>query len=263
MLQFLGNRQNDPKVRERVIWALQVHYTDLLSINEAKKAFSNVLDEPLTQENRMLRYNCAYMLGMIWEADAPAKTLDILHDFLRDPDIKIYVGTSASAGVVKIEGPAGTAKVKDDGMGDGRTMATDALAKMGKARYGNRADIIERTAHPFQRFQVRPLARQSGQLAQIETLRSKWQKNKKRRVRQAYSRGRTLRLQLRGASARVRLTHPTSTSFFFGAVVCFYPFANPYLSITSGVNELSADLSRRSGCFPQIFRRGSKPWLAR
>src|SRR5690349_12571570 len=30
-----------------------------------------------------------------------------------------------------------------------------------------------------------------------------------RRVRQAYSRGRTTPLQLRGASARVRLTHPT------------------------------------------------------
>src|ERR1017187_6024926 len=30
-----------------------------------------------------------------------------------------------------------------------------------------------------------------------------------RRVRQAYSRGRTMHLQLLGASARVRLTHPT------------------------------------------------------
>src|ERR1035438_8914044 len=32
-----------------------------------------------------------------------------------------------------------------------------------------------------------------------------------RRVRQAYSRGRTAQLQVHGASARVRLTHPTVT----------------------------------------------------
>ena len=33
-----------------------------------------------------------------------------------------------------------------------------------------------------------------------------------RRVRQAYSRGRTTQLQVQGASARVRLTHPTATA---------------------------------------------------
>jgi hypothetical protein len=58
----------------------------------------------------VLRYDAAYLLSMIWGPQAPAKTLDVLLDYLKDDTIKIYLTTNKPA--------------------DGRIMAVDALLRM-------------------------------------------------------------------------------------------------------------------------------------
>ncbi len=143
LLDLLANNQQDVKVRERLIWALRIHGGDLRSMTGAKEAFANVLKEPLTNDNKMLRYDCAYMLGMVWQSMAPEHALDVLHDFLHDSTIKIYVGTDSTVGSSGVEIKGGKEKVGERGQGDGRIMATNALTMMGAARYGGRADIMK------------------------------------------------------------------------------------------------------------------------
>ena len=107
------------------------------------ETFSRVMKEPATDENKMLRYDCAYMLGMIWQKDAPEQTLDLLLEFLHDKGVKVYVGTAASVGGTSTETKGGKGSVKEEGKGDGRIMATDALTAMGPSRYAQRQDIVK------------------------------------------------------------------------------------------------------------------------
>ncbi len=119
----LGNKQHDIAVRERVIWSLRIHGADLRNMDGAKDVFTGVLNEPVTKQNKMLRYDCAYMLGMIWQAETPDVTLDVLTEFLKDPSIQIDEGSSK-------------------GKADGRIMAADALIKIGPTRYTARPNIL-------------------------------------------------------------------------------------------------------------------------
>ncbi|MSQ96627.1 MAG: HEAT repeat domain-containing protein [Gemmataceae bacterium] len=144
LLDVLGDTKHDVKVRERLIWALRIHGADLRNLTGAKETFARILKEPRTNDNKMLRYDCAYMLGMIWQSQAPDHTLDVLYDFLHDSTIKIFVGTDSTVVAKGIETPkVGTAKVSERGQGDGRIMAADALQMMGPARYADRADIMK------------------------------------------------------------------------------------------------------------------------
>lgn len=143
LLDVLGDTKHDVKVRERLIWALRIHGADLRNMTGAKDTFAKVLKESLTEQNKMLRYDCAYMLGMIWQSQAPDHTLDILHDFLHDSTIKIFVGTDSTVGPGGAEIKGGKEKVEERGQGDGRIMAADALQMMGPARYAGRADIMK------------------------------------------------------------------------------------------------------------------------
>jgi len=143
LLDVLADRNQDTKVRERVIWALRVHGGNLRTMKGTKEAFTQIMDEPLNRENKMLRYDCAYMLGMIWQAKAPDATLGILHEFLKDKDVKIYKSTDTSVeGSGPEGGKSGSGKVKEVGAGDGRVMATDALKMMGPSRYSGHAGIM-------------------------------------------------------------------------------------------------------------------------
>ncbi|MBI3824040.1 MAG: HEAT repeat domain-containing protein [Planctomycetes bacterium] len=143
LLAVLGDPDHDATVRERVMWALRVHEDNLTSFAGAKETFSKIMKEPRNQQNKMLRYDCAYMLGMIWKADAPDHALDLLLEFLHDKEIKIYRGTDTIAGSGGVEIVGAKGKVTDVGFGDGRTMATDALANIGPTRYGQRQDIMK------------------------------------------------------------------------------------------------------------------------
>ncbi len=122
-------------------------------MNGPLETFTNVMKEPLTGSNKMLRYDCAYMLGMIWQQQAPDSTLDVLSEFLKDGTIQIFDSTSSVVGGASAEGQTGTANVKERGAGDGRIMAVDALRMMGPTRYAPRQDIMR---------QLRVLATENG-----------------------------------------------------------------------------------------------------
>ncbi len=142
LLKVLADAGQDTKLRERVMWALRVHGAALRKMDGTLNTFTQVLKEPLNGPNKMLRYDCAYMLGMIWQLQAPEQTLDVLHEFLHDSTIQIFDSTSSVVGGASAEGQSGSANVKERGKGDGRIMAVDALKMMGPTRYAPRQDIM-------------------------------------------------------------------------------------------------------------------------
>lgn len=143
LIAVVGNPVHDPKLRERVIWALRVHQFELRKRDEVRDTFTKVLAEPRDDKSNMLRYDCAYMLGMIWQKDAPEATLDVLTEFLKDNTIKIFERTASQVGGASAEAQSGKSSVADVGKGDGRIMAVDALEAMGPRRYAGRAAIMQ------------------------------------------------------------------------------------------------------------------------
>jgi HEAT repeat protein len=144
LLGVLGDPQQDIGVRDRVMFALRVHTGNLRTMKGPKDTFVKIMSEPLTGQNKMLRYDCAYMLGMIWQREAPDQTLDRLTDFLKDDSIKIFIGTTTGIGSGTGEGGTpGKGDVKELAKGDGRVMAVDALKAMGANRYSARPEIMQ------------------------------------------------------------------------------------------------------------------------
>ena len=143
LLGVLADTKHDTKVRERIMWSLRVHGENLRTMKGPLETFTKILGEPLDTENRMLRYDCAYMLGMVWGDKAPEAALDVLKEFLHDDKIKIYVATSSNVGGSSAETKIGVAKVAEQAQGDGRIMATNALLRIGPARYSKRGDIVK------------------------------------------------------------------------------------------------------------------------
>src|SRR5262249_44356154 len=131
--------------RERVIWALRPHYQKNRDVKlpGALEAFANILSEPKEDKSRMLRYDCAYMLGVLKEKAAPDKALDTLHEFLHDSSIVLYRGARGGAGSFGSEVQKTDPNVKEEGKGDGRIMAVQALMSIGYSRVSKRDDIMK------------------------------------------------------------------------------------------------------------------------
>jgi HEAT repeat protein len=144
LLDVLGDPRHDGRVRERTMWALRVHQLKLRDMTGPKETFTRVLKEPVSAnlDNKMLRYDCAYMLGMLWQQEAPDHTLVVLEEFLLDKEIKVYQSTTSAVEGSSAETKGGTASVKEQGKGDGRVMAVDALQAMGPGRYAKQARIM-------------------------------------------------------------------------------------------------------------------------
>jgi len=143
LLRVLENPKDHSLVRERIVWALRVHKLNLGNFPGVYPTFGKVMVEAKTDKNTMLRYDCAYMLGVLQAADAPDKVLDVLLEFLKNDQILIYKGkavTVGSSGGVEAKGSATTAK--DEGYGDGRVMAIQALGRMGAERVLRRKDVV-------------------------------------------------------------------------------------------------------------------------
>ena len=129
LLDVLGDPKQDAMVRERVMWSLRVHGVNLKSMNGTKDTFARILKEPLPKKT-MFRYDCAYMLGMLWQSQAPDDALEVLEEFLLDGTVKIQDGTVSAVG-------------NEKGIGDGRLMAVDALKLIGATRYAQRPGIMK------------------------------------------------------------------------------------------------------------------------
>jgi HEAT repeat protein len=143
LLQVVANAKDDATVRWRIIWALRVHNVNLRKLEGIYPAFTKVLGEEKTEDNRMLRYDCAYLLGVLQRDEASKEVLDTLLDFLKDNRVQIYVNTQATVPGAGQEKSGGKATVKEVGQGDGRVMATQALAQIGGRVLKSRPDIVE------------------------------------------------------------------------------------------------------------------------
>jgi HEAT repeat protein len=143
LLAILVDPKQDYGVRDRVMFALRVHYENYREMKGVKEALIQVMNEPLTERNFMLRYDCAYMLAMVWQAEAPDQVLDRLTDFLKDSQTQIVRGTRIDTKGGTGEGvKTGSGDVQEVKSGDGRIMAADALAAMGVPRYRARPEIM-------------------------------------------------------------------------------------------------------------------------
>ena len=122
LLDILGDPQHDARVRERVMWALRVHGSNLSKMKGPLDTFAGVLKEPVNKDNRMLRYDAAYMLGMVWQSQAPDATLDILSEFLRDDSLKVFEKTLTTVGPQGTEIKGGKTNVEERGSGHARKL---------------------------------------------------------------------------------------------------------------------------------------------
>ncbi len=151
-LDSLLNIVADPSevgiVRERTLWPVRLflkHAVEKGLEKEPEKVvpyLTRIVGEPPRQEIKMLRYDSAYLLGMFKQAEAPEKAIDVLGEFLKDPTIKVFVGTEGSGEGSKEGSKSGKTKVTDVGKGDGRVMAVDALSQIGGQRLAKRPDIV-------------------------------------------------------------------------------------------------------------------------
>jgi HEAT repeat protein len=112
------------QARERTLWSVRVYLNNSEDKAPVYRSLLSILNEPKRKEMKMLRYDSAYLLAMFQSADAPEKALDVLQEFLMDPEVKIYGGHGG--------------RPPDDG----RIMAVDALTRIGAQRVRQRADIV-------------------------------------------------------------------------------------------------------------------------
>jgi HEAT repeat protein len=143
LLRVLGDPVQDSKVRERIVWSLRAHKNDRQTLTTMYPTFTKVLAEARHESTPMLRYDCAYMLGMLQAQEAPPQVLGVLLEFLKDETIKIFDNKKSSVGGTGQESATGKANVKELGKGDGRVMAVHALARVGAARVRQRPEIVQ------------------------------------------------------------------------------------------------------------------------
>jgi HEAT repeat protein len=141
ILQLAADTTEKSAVRERALWPVRLYLNNDDNREPAYKALLSILAEPKQRETKMLRYDSAYLLGMFQTAMVPDKALDVLEEFLKDPEIKIYAGrTGGSTGVTEKGG--GSTDSKETGKDDGRIMAVDALTRIGAQRVSQRPAIV-------------------------------------------------------------------------------------------------------------------------
>jgi HEAT repeat protein len=143
LLRVLGDSSQEARIRERIVWALRVHEGGLQRYPDVYTTFTKVIREPKEdRSNRMLRFDCAYMLGMLQGEAVATEILDTLHEFLKDDTIQIYVNTQTKVDGAGNEAPGGKATFKEMGKGDGRIMAVKALHRIGPDRVRKHAGIM-------------------------------------------------------------------------------------------------------------------------
>jgi HEAT repeat protein len=142
LLAVLADPAEVGMVRERTLWPTRVYLIKSPDREPVFEALTKILSEPARKEIKMLRYDSAYILGMFLESKAPEKALDVLGEFLKDREIKIYVNVDAKGQPI-YEGPGKQPRTQEVGKGDGRIMAVDALYQIGVERVAKRPDLVQ------------------------------------------------------------------------------------------------------------------------
>lgn len=140
LTRVLEDRSAHAMTRLRVLWALRVHFPKLEDLNVIP-SLMKVLSEPKTGDNFLLRYECAYTVGLSQGPRSENKVLDVLLEFLKDDRIALYDTTKVKGGGIN-EAGAGTTEQKVLRKDDGRKMAVQALGVIGAERVSARRDIV-------------------------------------------------------------------------------------------------------------------------
>jgi hypothetical protein len=146
LIEVLDDPKQPAIVRWRLLWSLRVHQGALKKYDKLFSAMSKALTEPGLKEaksGKMLRYDCAFLLSVLWQKEAPDAVLPVLQDFLHDDTIRIYTGITGTVGGAKVEGSGGSkGTVSEEGFEDGRIMAIEALDRLGHQRVMAHPEII-------------------------------------------------------------------------------------------------------------------------
>ncbi len=168
ILTVLANEKEPANVRGRVIWALRVHYLpELRNMGVSKglyAAFYKVLSEPKNDDNKMLRYDCAFMLGKLQKQEVQPEVLQTLLDFLRDDKVQIFDSKQSEVTGTGQEVAKGKTNVKESGIGDGRRLAVESLTDIGADRLMNQAEIITELKALAEKSNYEPLRQASAKL---------------------------------------------------------------------------------------------------
>jgi HEAT repeat protein len=149
-----------PEVRLRSLWALRPLNERLKNYPALFDALDDILGEEKTRDNRMLRYDAAFLLGVFKRGDVSDKVLDVLNEFLCDDTVQRYKGVDPKVRPLKENRLKPGAPV-EKGQGDGRVMAVVALRYIGPERLRTRKDIImqlralQNTPDPAMRKEIR------------------------------------------------------------------------------------------------------------
>jgi HEAT repeat protein len=142
LIELVHDKKNPAEVRFRTLWALRIHGGDLRDNPKLFAVLTETVNEPRTPENRMLRYDSAFLLGVFQGENVHESVLDTLLDFLRDPQVKNYKDTKGKTKGISEKGP-GQAMIKQAGDKDGRLNAVQALLRIGRQRLKSRPDILK------------------------------------------------------------------------------------------------------------------------
>jgi hypothetical protein len=142
LVEVLQDKNAAPKVRERVLWAVAPYAKELPRFKVFFVALESILSEPKTKENKMLRYEAAYFLGVFLRDKVSEKALDVLHDFLKDESMQLYQKSihppkRLDENRRRPDGPV------DQGVADARLMVIQALRRIGYERVKDRRDILD------------------------------------------------------------------------------------------------------------------------
>jgi HEAT repeat protein len=142
LLRFLGDSAAMSVVRERVLWIMRPYLLNSQDRAPVFTALMGLLSESPATASKMLRYDSAYLLGMFQEDKVENKVLDVLGDFLKDTEFKLYQGGKGTSSAVG-EAAGGKTGFKEEAKGDARVMAVDALSVIGAERVAARPDIVK------------------------------------------------------------------------------------------------------------------------
>ena len=143
LLAVVVNPAEDGRVRERTLWALRVHNVDLKEMPTIFPALVRVMKESPSATNRMVRYDSAYLMGMIYGPKAAPETFPVLLDYLKDGSIQVFLNKATSVQGSGAETTGGKASSRELGKGDGRTLAVESLSRIGVARVGREKAIVD------------------------------------------------------------------------------------------------------------------------
>ncbi len=144
LIEVFTNPKNPPDVRAQTLWAFRVHQEKLADYPKFFEALDKTLaTEPAKLENKMLRYDCAFILGMFKQDKVKDKVMATLLEFLKDDTIIIYAGTQSSVSGGGGEKGVGDSSVAKRGKDDGRKMVIQALERIGVEKVRQYPKIVE------------------------------------------------------------------------------------------------------------------------